>query len=52
MKEPDSIGWMCGRSWSRGMRAYWHKLSEGKSVGFRKLARGSQGTWLARYRDG
>lgn len=29
---------------------YWHKLSKGCFVGFRKMTVASKGTWLARYR--
>jgi integrase len=31
---------------------YWYRLSEGRYLGFRKMSKGSQGTWLARYYDG
>ncbi|CAB3900996.1 tyrosine-type recombinase/integrase [Achromobacter animicus] len=31
---------------------YWHKISTGCYVGFRKMTADSVGTWLARYRDG
>ncbi|WP_028354847.1 tyrosine-type recombinase/integrase [Bordetella petrii] len=31
---------------------YWHKISTGCYVGFRKMTADSAGTWLARYRDG
>jgi integrase len=32
---------------------YWHKLSSGRHVGYRKMVAGSQGTWLAQaYDDG
>jgi integrase len=27
---------------------YWHKLAQGRFVGFRRMARGTEGTWLAR----
>lgn len=31
---------------------YWQRLSEGRYVGFRLMANGTTGTWLARYYDG
>src|SRR5690349_408523 len=31
---------------------YWYRLSEGRYLGFRKMTKGSSGTWLARYYDG
>jgi len=31
---------------------YWMRLSQGRYVGFRKLAAASEGTWLARFYDG
>lgn len=31
---------------------YWHKLSQGRYVGFRLMTKGTSGTWLARYFDG
>ncbi len=30
---------------------YWHKLETGRHVGFRKMAAGSEGTWLAQAYD-
>lgn len=31
---------------------YWYRLSEGRYLGFRKMTKGSPGTWLARFYDG
>ena len=31
---------------------YWHRLAEGRHLGFRKMTKGSQGSWLARFYDG
>src|SRR5688572_1594434 len=31
---------------------YWYRLSQGRYVGFRKMTKGSDGTWLARAYDG
>lgn len=31
---------------------YWQRLSEGRYVGFRRMTRGTPGTWLARFYDG
>ena len=31
---------------------YWHRLAEGRHLGFRRMAAGSSGTWLARSYDG
>lgn len=31
---------------------YWQRLSRGRYVGFRRMTRGSDGTWLARFYDG
>lgn len=31
---------------------YWYRLGEGRYVGFRKMTRGAEGTWLARYYNG
>ena len=31
---------------------YWHRLAEGRYLGFRKMKAGATGTWLARYYDG
>lgn len=31
---------------------YWHRLSQGRYVGFRRMTRGAAGTWLARFYDG
>lgn len=31
---------------------YWHKLSTGAYIGFRKMAADSDGTWIAYWRDG
>jgi integrase len=31
---------------------YWYRLSEGRYLGFRKMSKGSSGTWLARFYDG
>jgi integrase len=30
---------------------YWHRISRGFHLGFRKMSDGSTGTWLLRYRD-
>jgi integrase len=31
---------------------YWHRLAEGRYVGFRRMTKGSPGTWLARAYNG
>jgi len=31
---------------------YWQRLSRGRYVGFRRMSKGSPGTWLARFYDG
>lgn len=31
---------------------YWHRVSQGRYVGFRRMTKGSPGTWLARAYDG
>lgn len=31
---------------------YWHRVAQGRHVGFRRLTAGSIGTWLARFYDG
>src|SRR6266545_511264 len=31
---------------------YWHRLSEGRHLGFRRMTKGTPGTWLARFYDG
>ena len=31
---------------------YWHRLSRGRYLGFRRMSKGSPGTWLARAYDG
>jgi site-specific recombinase XerC len=31
---------------------YWHRLTEGRYLGFRLMTRGAAGTWLARFYDG
>jgi integrase len=31
---------------------YWHRLSEGHHLGYRRMTRGSPGTWLARFYNG
>lgn len=31
---------------------YWHRLTQGRYVGYRRMARGAVGTWLARIYDG
>lgn len=31
---------------------YWHRLTQGRFVGFRRISRATPGTWLARFYDG
>ena len=31
---------------------YWHPLTQGRSVGYRRMTRASAGTWLGRFYDG
>ena len=31
---------------------HWFRLTEGRYVGFRRMLRGTPGTWLARFYDG
>lgn len=31
---------------------YWHRVSQGRYIGFRKMTKGTSGTWLARAYDG
>ena len=31
---------------------YWYRVEEGRYVGFRRMTRGTPGSWLARYYDG